>query len=63
MHLAERLREFIEEFIFPHDLNITCSFGVVEWSDNENKTELIKRADSALYKAKKAGRNRCVLWY
>lgn len=63
MQLAERLREFIEGLEFPHGLKITCSFGVVEWLNNENKTELVKRADTALYEAKKAGRNRSVLWH
>lgn len=63
MSLAERLREFIEACMFPHGLSITCSFGVVEWSIDENKTELVKRADTALYAAKKAGRNRCILWH
>jgi len=60
-HLAERLRAFIESFEFPRGLKITCSFGVVEWSKSENETQLIKRADNALYEAKKTGRNRCVM--
>jgi diguanylate cyclase (GGDEF)-like protein len=60
--LAERLRKYIEDFEFPHKLKITCSFGVVEWRGHETKAELIKRADNALYKAKKSGRNQCVLF-
>lgn len=61
MKLAERLRKYIEGFEFPYGLNITCSFGVVEYGQHHDKTELVKLADSALYEAKKAGRNRCVL--
>jgi diguanylate cyclase (GGDEF)-like protein len=61
LNLAERLRSFIEGAEFPHGLRITCSFGVVECREHENKAELIKRADNALYEAKKSGRNRSVL--
>lgn len=38
---------------------ITMSIGVAEYNFNETSTQLIERADMALYKAKKAGRN-CV---
>ncbi|HHE46677.1 MAG TPA: diguanylate cyclase [Bacteroidetes bacterium] len=39
---------------------LTLSLGVASnTTDVENINELINRADVALYKAKKAGRNRC----
>ncbi|MBR9909610.1 MAG: diguanylate cyclase [Gammaproteobacteria bacterium] len=37
---------------------VTCSFGVAEFQDNETPATLLRRADSALYDAKKHGRNR-----
>ncbi len=39
--------------------SITCSFGVAEVQYNDDFETLFERADSALYQAKKAGRN-CV---
>ncbi len=38
--------------------NITASFGVAEWQDEETPESLINRADRLLYEAKQLGRNR-----
>ncbi|MDC7238875.1 MAG: GGDEF domain-containing protein [Spirochaetales bacterium] len=59
---AEKLRSAIQEnSIVRTGLEITVSIGVSEFKPVDNAVEdLIARADSALYKAKEAGRNRVV---
>ena len=64
--LAERLRQEVEELQFQgisdEPLSVTASFGVVSAGTGApDKSALIEAADSALYKAKKAGKNQvCV---
>lgn len=58
-HLAEKLRRFIEELEIDTVGHITASFGVAEVQIGETMKDVIKRADKALYAAKKLGRN-CV---
>ena len=56
---AERLRNDIEHYRFSEISHLTCSFGVAEYKpDADDVTSLFKRADTALYNAKKLGRNR-----
>lgn len=60
--IAERLRKKIEKMIFPGTaipLKITLSIGISQFNPKEdkNKDSLIHRADMALYKAKKSGKN------
>lgn len=60
-HVAERLRQSIVKDSFKTDagsLRITISVGVAEANDLDTLKTLIERADSALYIAKRAGRNR-----
>jgi diguanylate cyclase (GGDEF)-like protein len=54
---AEKLRKQTEAYEFPHVGKITASFGVTQLIDGDSDTSLINRADNALYKAKKNGRN------
>ncbi len=57
---AERLRQLVEALEFPElgsDLRVTVSIGVAE-AGNEPFDATLRRADTALYVAKKAGRNR-----
>jgi two-component system cell cycle response regulator len=63
--VAEKLRKKIEAYPFPAlqkgagPLKSTISLGVAEYSADMNSTDdLIKSADSVLYKAKEDGRNR-----
>ncbi|MGC8650547.1 MAG: GGDEF domain-containing protein, partial [Hydrogenobaculum sp.] len=58
--LAEKLRKEIENFLFEEGLSITCSFGVASLNQEDTKETILKRADEALYKAKREGRNRVV---
>ena len=56
--LAERIREIIETSAFEKVGKVTVSFGVTEFRENDTEDSLIKRADDAMYEAKKKGRNR-----
>lgn len=56
--LAERLRLAIEEQDFEKVGKVTSSFGVTSFKKNDNADSFIKRADEALYRAKKNGKNR-----
>jgi len=54
---AEKLREVVESV--EHDIagNITVSFGLTEFKEDDNINTLFLRADAAMYEAKKSGRN------
>jgi diguanylate cyclase (GGDEF)-like protein len=42
---------------------VTLSFGVATWlGQGDSAEELLRRADSALYEAKRSGRNQVVVW-
>lgn len=57
--LAERLRGQMENHLFPDVGAVTASFGVAEYQSGETYDDWVRRADQALYAAKRAGRN-CV---
>lgn len=56
--LAEKLRATLAGESWPHDIPLTASFGVAQHRDAEDIGAVIQRADSQLYRAKHAGRNR-----
>ncbi|CED71704.1 putative membrane associated regulator, GGDEF family protein [Aliivibrio wodanis] len=54
--ISEDLRITLESAVWPEELNITASFGVVQLGDESVQTG-IERADRMLYRAKESGRN------
>jgi diguanylate cyclase (GGDEF)-like protein len=66
--LAERIRAQIQEHAFATDkgiLNTTASIGVacIDLSKDESPVEIIRRADAALYRAKREGKNQVTVLY
>jgi diguanylate cyclase (GGDEF)-like protein len=65
IQVAERVRKRVERHVFEYDgsrLQITISLGVATMPENgQEMNELVAAADSALYRAKNAGRNRVIL--
>jgi len=66
--VAEKIRVAVEEYPFKFENRqpngkVTVSAGIAEGVEEiESSTELINRADLALYRAKKLGRNRCEVY-
>jgi diguanylate cyclase (GGDEF)-like protein len=61
---AERLRTSVESYLFKFDNHVfplTLSIGLVEINGTLTNSELLSRADAAMYKAKKQGKNRIVV--
>jgi diguanylate cyclase (GGDEF)-like protein len=61
---AERLRHAVQQLRFtnlPPDQQVTASFGVAAFRPGDVSKDVLARADSALYEAKHAGRNRVVV--
>jgi two-component system cell cycle response regulator len=61
--VAERIRVAVETAKGPLKGPLTISIGVATYpSDAQNMEQLIQKADDALYAAKRAGKNKTVLW-
>jgi diguanylate cyclase (GGDEF)-like protein len=59
--LAEKIRSCVEQHRFPQIGAVTCSFGVAQQNVDDTAETVIKRADAAMYAAKREGRNRVVI--
>ncbi|MEW6570428.1 MAG: sensor domain-containing diguanylate cyclase [Nitrospirota bacterium] len=56
--LADRMREIIKSHMFEDVEKVAVSLGVTEFKENDTEDSLIKRADDAMYEAKKKGGDR-----
>jgi diguanylate cyclase (GGDEF)-like protein len=56
--LSEKIRKIIEKHDFKYVKEIRVSLGITQFYPGDNTDLIIKRADTALYKAKDNGRNR-----
>ncbi|TNF36004.1 MAG: GGDEF domain-containing protein, partial [Gammaproteobacteria bacterium] len=64
LRLVNELRKQVEECGFHYHgkgVTITVSCGVSSFRENDTVEQVFERADKALYKAKKNGRNQCVI--
>ena len=59
LQMADKLRTAVAEADFGPAGRLTCSFGVAKLRDRDRTVDLILRADTCLYRAKRTGRN-CV---
>lgn len=55
--LGERMRGVVERHAFPVGRRLTASFGVATRGPEETAADVVRRADQAMYAAKRAGRN------
>ncbi|MGM0609342.1 MAG: GGDEF domain-containing protein, partial [Candidatus Muiribacteriota bacterium] len=58
---AQRIKSKTEQHNFTKVKKLTVSIGLTEYITNEDEDSFIKRADTALYKAKENGRNKVVI--
>lgn len=56
--LAERLRQAVAALRVPPVEALSASFGVVQAAPTDSPLSLLKRADEAMYRAKRGGKNR-----
>jgi len=59
--VAERVRQHIGDspvVTSPTRVVITISIGVAQWQHGQEVLDLLRRADAAMYRAKRNGRNR-----
>jgi len=64
LETANNIRRVVEKTAFNSNgkkILITISCGITQFIDNESHESAFNRADTALYEAKKNGRNQCVI--
>ncbi len=55
--MAERIRKCINSSSFDNLEDITCSFGVAAYEENDTKQSLLRKVDDLLLRAKTSGKN------
>jgi len=61
--IAEKFRVAVSELVIPtatETIGVTCSIGAAQWKPGDTIDALLRRADVALYEAKRSGRNRVI---
>ncbi len=64
LQVADEIRQTIADCRFHHresPVLVSISGGVAEFTDNDDPESVFERADAAMYRAKQAGRNCCIL--
>lgn len=59
--LMEKIRLHIQNFDFPKKHKVTASFGLSMYKENDTLETITKRADDALYKAKRTGKDKVIV--
>jgi diguanylate cyclase (GGDEF)-like protein len=57
-NLSEKLRQLVADHLFPHCKHLTISLGAGEYQAGDSPLGFVERADAAMYRAKRGGRNR-----
>ena len=52
----------MKESGFSEKIQAACSAGIVIWNEEASLSEIISRADQALYRAKAENKGGCFLW-
>jgi diguanylate cyclase (GGDEF)-like protein len=63
LECATEFQQSLRALRFDHNgqgFVVTCSFGIAEWEVGDTIDRMLRRADVAMYEAKKSGRNRIV---
>jgi two-component system cell cycle response regulator len=63
IEVADHMRESISGLavgVGSEIVEVTCSFGAAEWQPGDTVDSILRRADMALYEAKRMGRNRVI---
>jgi two-component system, cell cycle response regulator len=63
LECASELQRSIRTLRFDHadqTFAVTCSFGIAEWETGDAIDRMLRRADMAMYEAKKSGRDRII---
>lgn len=58
--VAQRLRAAVADYRFPLPRQVTASLGVAAYRPGDDVAQLVARADTRLYDAKRQGRNRVI---